>query len=207
MPARLCIFARAPEAGRVKKRLARAIGDQAALEAHIRLTRETLARLDAVPGFRTELWLAGPAGAEVRSWLMSHAVELHRQQGRGLGARMLGALDRALAAGVPGVVVGTDCPEIDAAYVRLALDRLAGADVVFGPAEDGGYGLVAAAPRSRARLAAVFSNVPWGSQRVLKVSLTRCAAAGLRAGLLPMIWDVDTVTDWRRYLARRGCAD
>lgn len=206
--ARLCIFARAPVLGQVKRRLAKYLGAEAALAAHVQLTEETLARLRVVPGARTELWLSGPTdGAMVQSWLQRYGVSLHRQSGSDLGARMYDAVARALAAKVPGVVVGTDLPDIDADYVRLALEHLRRVDVVFGPAEDGGYGLIGASPGSEPGLAAVFQNVPWGTDRVLDVSLQQCRRAGLKATLLPMIWDVDTAADWQRYLASRDPRD
>ncbi len=202
--ARLCIFARAPVRGHVKRRLAGYLGVDGALAAHVRLAEETLDRLQAVPGTRTELWLSGPTGGEtVRSWLRRYPVTLHPQSGADLGERMWGAIATALGNGVPGLVVGIDCPGIDAAYVGLALEHLRRVDVVFGPAEDGGYGLVGAATASAPQLEAVFRNVPWGTDRVLDVSLQNCRHAGLKATLLPMIWDVDTAADWHRYLAER----
>ena len=40
------------------------------------------------------------------------------------------------------LLIGTDAPQLDAAYLRAAADALDGVDAVFGPAADGGYTLV-----------------------------------------------------------------
>jgi len=202
--ARLCLFARAPELGRVKRRLAAEIGSEAALAAHERLVRGALRRLGRVPGLVTELWLTGsPAAAEAR-WPESRQVPLRRQCGADLGARMHHALCDGLQHAARAMVVGTDCPSIDAAYVQAAVAALDQADVVLGPAEDGGYGLIGARRAAAQRLSPLFADVPWGTDRVREITLERCASAGLGCIELRPVWDVDTLADWRRYLESEG---
>ena len=58
--ARLCIFARAPELGRVKTRLADGIGAAPALAAHEELVEGCLSRLASLAALRSTLWIAGP---------------------------------------------------------------------------------------------------------------------------------------------------
>jgi len=97
------------------------------------------------------------------------------------------------------VVVGTDCPQLGATQVTAALDALAaGADVVFGPAHDGGYYLVALAPTTPA--APVFALPPgaWGGPQVLALSRTAADGAGLRVALLDVEHDLDTPADAAR---------
>lgn len=194
---RLCIFARSPRLGTVKQRLAAEIGAAAALQAYRALTADTLERLAAVSGVRTELWLAGPANAEVRAWLRRWRIPLRFQHGADLGERMADALAACHADGSPGVVVGTDCPPVDAAYVELAARALENHDVVLGPAEDGGYALVG----TRAPAPGIFRDVPWGSSRVLDVTLARIAEQQLTVALLNTVWDVDSAADLARFLA------
>jgi len=196
---RLCVFARAPVLGGVKRRLAADIGDAAALAAHIQLTEDTLERLAAVEGLETELWLAGEADAHVRRWLGTWQLRLRRQQGSDLGQRMANALARSHAEGYYGIVVGSDCPPVDAAYVRQAAEALGEADVVLGPALDGGYGLIG----TRQPLPQIYLNIPWGTDTVLQATLERIEQAELSVRLLEPIWDVDTVSDWKRYLQYR----
>lgn len=198
--ARLCLFARAPELGRVKRRLAADLGPQAALDAHERLVREALQRLAGVPGLNTELWLAGSPAAALQRWPEAGDLPLRCQCGGDLGARMLHALRDSLQRDARALVVGTDCPSIDGAYVQGAAAALAHADVVLGPAEDGGYGLIGARRAVTEQLDSLFRDMPWGTDRVRHVTLERCAAAGMRCVELERIWDVDTLADWRRYL-------
>ncbi len=137
-----------------------------------------------------------------------------RQEGENLGARMSAALERALGGdtvssgvraqaggggeerGGGAVLMGTDFPdlpiEIPLAAFR-ALEGEAGGDAlsppraVLGPAADGGYfliGLSRPAP-------ALFENVPWGTSRVLDITLRRLREMSIEAVLLDAWEDVD----------------
>lgn len=173
--------------GRVKTRLAQDIGDAAATEVHRRLLEHTLARLAPGSGdFAPEIWVDGdgPLPAAARS------MPVLRQAEGDLGARMAAAF----AAGVR-VLVGSDIPPMSADYVAGALARLADCDLVLGPTEDGGYCLVG----MNEPLAGVFRGIPWGSERVLEMTLER--AAGSRVELLEPLWDVDTALDYARWRA------
>lgn len=196
---RLCIFARTPEIGRVKRRLAADIGDEAALAAHVHLVERTLDECLSAD-WESELWLAGSLDAlGVRRWGDEYRVPLRAQHGTDLGERMHHALTVSLAEAEKAVLIGCDCPAIDRSYVRLAFEALSESDVVIGPAADGGYGLIGLGV-SRPSL---FRDITWGSDAVLTETLSRAADEGLTIRLLDGIYDVDTVADWRRYEAER----
>src|SRR6056297_1756980 len=114
---RLCIFARTPVRGAVKQRLAAGIGETAALRAHERLVEDTLRRLARVPGVTSELWIAGQINEASSCWAEQAGVTLRQQQGEGLGARMQHALAHSLGSADSALIVGSDCPAIDEAYV------------------------------------------------------------------------------------------
>jgi uncharacterized protein len=200
MMARLCIFTRVPVLGRVKSRLAATLGEAGALQAHVALVEDTLERLAAVPDVPAELWIDDAANAAVLGWGERWHLPLRRQSGADLGERMYAALADCLAAGVPGIVVGTDCPPIDARYVGRAARALAWHDVVLGPAADGGYGLVALARPAPG----LFDGVRWGSAEALAGTLANAIRMGLRICLLPQIWDVDDPADWARWRRERA---
>ena len=83
------------------------------------------------------------------------------------------------------VVVGSDVPALDAAYVEEALARLARADAVLGPVEDGGYCLIGMnEPHPE-----LFRSIEWSTDSVLEQTLERAAAAGLDVALLDTLWD------------------
>ncbi|MDE0007633.1 MAG: TIGR04282 family arsenosugar biosynthesis glycosyltransferase [Gammaproteobacteria bacterium] len=184
---RLAIFARAGRRGEVKRRLAADIGDEAALGVHLELLQDTLTALAPGTGaFDPELWLAGegalPPGA---------AALPQRQQPAGdLGTRMLAAFEDGVK-----VLVGSDVPTLTAAHVDDALARLARADLAFIPTEDGGYCLVA----MHAPMPEIFRDIPWGTSSVMECTLAR--TGGRRVALTKALWDVDTVSDYHRWLS------
>jgi glycosyltransferase A (GT-A) superfamily protein (DUF2064 family) len=100
-------------------------------------------------------------------------------------------------------LVGTDCPPIDATYVDAAFDALSGRDLVLGPAEDGGYGLIA----MRSIAPSLFKGISWGGPDVLAETLDAARGSDLDVALLGMIWDVDTPEDWHRYRATTAFVD
>lgn len=192
----LCLFARTPRTGRVKRRLAAGIGIEGALAAHEELLRGAIDRcFDG--SHRQELWLTELE--DVPAWLNTSAqalhVELRGQSAGDLGDRMWDALRRGLRGSRRCVLFGSDCPDIDADYLAAAFEALEEADVVIGPAEDGGYGLIGLARP----LPELFLDMRWGDAGVLARTLHRAARAGASVTLLPEIYDVDRLEDWRRY--------
>lgn len=178
------VFARAPRLGAVKRRLARGIGQMAALRfyrgqlaATLRAARDRRWRteLAATPDHSRALWpVVAPRPARV-------------PQGHGdLGARMA----RALARHRRAVLVGSDIPGLSRADLAAAFRALGRADAVFGPAEDGGYWLVGLGPR---RPAHPFAAVRWSSAATLADTLANFA--GRRVALLRALRDVDTAAD------------
>jgi hypothetical protein len=120
-------------------------------------------------------------------------------QGPGdLGSRMARAVQDALQGDARRVVVvGTDCPEITVDIVTDAFDRLASCDLVLGPASDGGYYLIGL----QREFPAIFSSMPWSSERVLRESLRRAEELALSVSLLKTLADVDRPEDlavWQR---------
>ena len=180
------VFARAPRLGTVKRRLAREIGDRAALRFHQRTLSRVLRALAADRRYRTVL-AATPDRAASR-WPARVIVV---DQGAGdLGARMQRLMDRCRRG--RAVIVGCDIPGLTAADVAAAFRALGRADAVFGPAEDGGYWLVGLGPR---RPSTPFARVRWSSAHAL--ADTRANFTGRRVALLRVLSDVDTVADLR----------
>lgn len=190
----VAIFAKPPVPGRTKTRLIPALGAQGAAALHGAFVSDTLARCAEVDELAPVLSCADdgdhPALAELASGC---AVERTVQPPGDLGARMAATLHDAIARAGRGLVVGTDAPTLPASLLRAAVRALERAELVLGPAADGGYYLVGA----RGRVPAVFEGVPWSTPRVLAVTLAHAARAGATPALLPPWYDVDTPDDLR----------
>lgn len=194
------VFAKAPTPGRVKTRLAPALGEVAAAALYRQLAERTLSTAVAAGLGQVELWCApGTQDAFFLSCAERHGVGL-RAQGEGdLGVRMAHALEFALAEGSPGLLIGSDCPVFTPEYLRDAAAALAnGDDAVFGPAEDGGYVLIGLA---RGPAAPLFQDIAWGSATVMQETRARLARLNWRWRELATLWDVDRPEDLPR-LAR-----
>jgi len=178
------VFARAPRLGSVKRRLAREIGDRAALRFHRATLVKLLRALAADRRFATVLALTPDRARLSRP----RGVAVVGQGAGDLGARMHRALGRARRA----AVVGCDIPGLCAADVAAAFRALGGAQACFGPAADGGYWLVALGPRRPAR---PFAGVRWSSPHALADTLANFR--GRRIALLRGLRDVDCAADLR----------
>lgn len=192
-------FARFPEAGRVKTRLARALGAEAACTVHEELLAKTTRTLLAAALGPVELWLDRRPGdhALLTDLIASGAQGPFMQRGAELGARMYHALVDGRRRASAVVLVGSDCPGIDAAYLQAAAIAVRSHDVVLGPAEDGGYVLIG----TRTPTEAVFSGIPWGTEKVLAATLAAAADSGLTVTCLAPRFDIDDEADYRRWRA------
>ena len=195
---RLLLFTKPAREGRVKTRL---IGDLTAAEAaalHAAFLDDLIDRLRE-GDFELQLAWALDAHEE----MPAGPVPGVRQQGDDLGERLYRALSEAADDAFSVMALGSDHPTLPLALVHEAFERLEkGAEVVLGPAEDGGYYLIALRPD--AVDPGLFRDIPWSTGRVLSATLERCR--NLAVELLPPASDVDTPEDLRR-LAERLASD
>ncbi len=192
MTRHLVIFARAPQLGRVKRRLARETGDAAAT----RFYRLTLARqIRLLRDRRWQVWLfATPDTALADVVWRGIARERIRPQGPGdLGVRMKRPF-RVLPPG-PVVLVGSDIPAMRAHHIARAFRLLGRHDFVFGPASDGGFWLIGAR-RLRPLPRTLFKGARWSTPQALADSLAslpqNCSVA-----LADTLDDVDDLASLR----------
>lgn len=194
----ILVFARAPVAGRTKTRLIPALGAAGAARLHHALVRHALRAAAGAGADRVELWTADAGGSDGLATLAAESgARLRRQSGADLGARMAHALAAAVADGGPAIVIGSDCPALDAVTLRQAHAALAGYDAVLGPARDGGYvllGLHRVEP-------VLFTDMPWGTDGVLECTRARLAALGWSWLELEVRDDVDRPEDLERLRA------
>jgi len=199
--ARIVVLAKAPVAGTVKTRLAPRLGAEGAARLHAELVHRTL---------RTALEAAvGPVELCTTPSLQhpffticerEHPIELSEQGDGDLGDRMARVIERVTQSGTRVVLLGADCPVLDAAYLREAAQTLDRCDVVLGPAEDGGYVLVAA----RRLVPEMFRGPHWGTETVLEETRSRLHEAGVAWCELATLWDLDRPADYDRWIGRGG---
>lgn len=195
--ARLVIFAKQPRRGQVKRRLAAGIGDGPAVAFYRAALAGLIGRLARGRGWRTQLALT-PDRPRRRGWRWPRRVEIATQGMGDLGQRMTRACRRC--ARRPVVIIGADIPEIQAIHIFHAIHALARAEVVFGPAPDGGYWLVGL--RQGRQVGRMFNSVRWSTSHALadtRANLPRC----WRVTLLDALDDIDDAAALARWRARK----
>jgi rSAM/selenodomain-associated transferase 1 len=200
LPPAVAVMAKVPGLETVKSRLHGAITPERAALLSRCFLLDGLDALATVAGIAS-LVAYSPAWGHARMRALVPArCRLVPQETGDLGERMRGLLEALLAEGHRGAIaIGTDSPTLPMAHVQEAADvlRAGAAEVVLGPAEDGGYyliGIAAPAP-------ALFADIAWSTERVLGQTRDRAAARGLRVHLLRPWYDVDTADDLRRLRA------
>ena len=186
--ATLIVFARRPAIGLGKTRLARDVGAVEAWRVYRAMSGGLLRRL------RDPRWRLVVRVTPDRSRWPADAVR--EGQGTGnLGARLERAI-RAHARG-PVAVIGTDAPEVTRAHIAQAFAATRGGRAVFGPAEDGGFWLLAlSAPRGRrVRL----PGVRWSTRHALADA---AAALGGEAAYFEKLYDIDDGETLAAWMAR-----
>lgn len=193
---RVLVFTRTPVPGRVKTRLIPAIGAERAANLHRAMLWRSVATAREAGIGPVDLCCTPvcehPFLAELQG---SFDVGMQVQGGGDLGERMHRALTSALAdpgASAGALLVGSDCPFLESGDLRTAAAALEeGADAVIGPARDGGYYLIGLKRSDRK----VFSDIDWGSARVLTVTRERFETLGWRWRELETRSDVDRPED------------
>ncbi|MEP7738651.1 DUF2064 domain-containing protein [Nocardioides sp. 31GB23] len=203
VPPRVLVVAKAPVAGRVKTRLGADIGDDAAAEVAAACLLDTIeAATAAVGAERCHLSLAGDLAEAVRGDEILAATAGWRttpQVGDGFDERLAHA-HAAVAASGPGAVVqvGMDTPQVSPAHLLEAAAPLATHDAVLGPADDGGWWVLALRDPADA---AVLAGVAMSTPTTYDDTRTALLGAGLSVAGTATLNDVDTVADAEAVLA------
>jgi rSAM/selenodomain-associated transferase 1 len=185
------MFAKRPVAGQVKTRLAAAVSPEWAAQVAEAFLRDAVCRLGHLAD-RRFLAFAPDDSETYFSAVAGDRFALVPQGDGDLGQRMARFFERVLARDGPVVLLGTDSPTLPLAFVEQAFAALERADVVLGPATDGGYYLLG----SR-RLPPIFDGIAWSGSRVLEDTVARLRERNWRLALLPPWYDVDTPDDWQ----------
>jgi len=193
----LLIFTKAPVSGQVKTRLIPGIGRRHATLLYKELLTKTLSTARKSGFSSIQVWVSGELEHNYFNRLKSrHSVKIYQQKGKNLGERISNAFDRVLGQYSHAVLIGSDCPSLEYSDLIASEAYLkSNADVVLGPAADGGYYLIGL-NRNNPK---IFSNIKWGKDKVFSDTCENINALGWKLELLPQRWDVDRTADLLPY--------
>ena len=194
MTERLIIFTRYPRPGKAKTRLIPALGAEGAATLQRQMTEHTLAQVkNLASSISVEIWFADDRSAQgqMQDWLGTEWV--YQPQGEGdLGDRLITASQAAFATGMErAVIIGTDCPGLDADRLTQAFQALQNHDLVLGDATDGGYYLIGL----RRSLPELFRGISWGTSVVRQQTVAIANQLNLTIAHLPVLSDIDYPED------------
>lgn len=191
---RILVFQRKALLGKVKTRLAAGVGEHRALEIYRYLVEHTHRVVSS-----TKLPVGLFVDEELSEEVPPFAQWMCLQQGKDLGEKMANAFQKSAELGAERMVlIGTDCPSLSSDLLTQAFEDLTQADLVLGPASDGGYYLVG----MKQLQPTLFEGIAWSTSTVLFETLKRAESVGLSVRLLPVLDDVDTAADWEKHVAQ-----
>ncbi|WP_369997096.1 TIGR04282 family arsenosugar biosynthesis glycosyltransferase [Winogradskyella sp.] len=180
------VFVKNIKLGTVKTRLAKTIGDYGAFEVYSELVKITEKATENL-AIDKRIYFSN---AVVEDKWKGETKLL--QEGEDLGERMLNAFKEGFKDGYDKIVlIGSDLPDITSNHILNGIEALEEHDVVFGPAEDGGYYLVGLSKMNTS----IFINKPWSQPNLLKLTLQELQQHNRDYGILETLNDIDTYED------------
>lgn len=187
----LGLFAKWPTPGAVKTRLAPHDPAWGARVAEAFLL-DSLHRLAVVAARRVLVFAPAERVADF-AVLADERFALSPQSEGDLGQRLAAFFAQQFQTGARSVIaMGTDSPTLPVENIERAFAALESADVVLGPATDGGYYLIGCRPEHPP----LFTGIAWSSARVLAQTVETLNDPHWRLSVLPPWYDVDSAADW-----------
>jgi len=189
---RLIVFVKNPVRGAVKTRLAKTIGDKAAVDLYRCFVSDILATVRKT-GYPALAFFHPPeARGAVENWIGGDIVCVP-QKGNDLGQRMLDAFQNVWVQSSRAVLIGSDCPDLPPAFLHEAFDALKTRGAVLGPARDGGYYLIGFS--SGGFLPEAFRGIEWSGSNVFEATMRTFREKGADVHVLPLWSDIDEFPD------------
>jgi len=193
----LILFAKNPLPGSVKTRLSPPLTHTEAAALYRCMILDTVAMASSLCSISTFIFFQDDPGAADCFKTIAPGIVSHPQRGEDLGERMKNAFAGLFSHGFAQVaIIGTDSPDLPPEHIMKAFALLEHehTDVVFGPAGDGGYYLLA----MKRVWEGLFTGLPWSSAGLLTASICRAENLRLGAAFLPEWHDIDTGADLKR---------
>jgi rSAM/selenodomain-associated transferase 1 len=198
----ILVFAKAPVEGKVNTRLISNLGVQAATKLQQEFIHQRLLMLQQADLCTVILMCAPDIYHECfKQCQQQYDVTLQQQVGSDLGERMFNGIEQSLRRYKYCIVVGTDTPALGTTQITLSIETLhegtgKNPQVVFVPAEDGGYVLLGL----NKAYGFLFNNIRWGGDEVMQQSREALRKNNINFAELAECWDVDSIEDYQRYL-------
>lgn len=189
----IIIFTRNPELGKCKTRLAKSVGDEAALNIYKHLLKHTAYTTKPV---NADKFVFYSEKIKKEDLWDSFIFIKKLQKGEDLGIRMENAFIDLFESGYQKVIiVGSDLLDLKIDHINDAFEKLNNHNVVFGPAKDGGYYLLGLSKIQ----ACIFHNKPWSEANLLEITLKELGQKNVSFTLLETLNDIDTFEDLKDY--------
>jgi uncharacterized protein len=186
----LIVFAKNIILGKVKTRLAKSIGNNAAFDVYKYLVEITERESMKLENCDVHIYFSDV----VLNALWPNQTKFV-QEGNDLGERMMHAFKSSFDQGYTQVIgVGTDLPDLNAEIMSEGLKALNSTDTVFGPSEDGGYYLIG----MTSLIPQIFANKQWSTDSLLTETLSELDDLNISHTLLTELNDVDTLEDLKK---------
>ena len=180
------VFVKNIQLGKVKTRLAKTIGNQAAFEVYEALVEVTE---QATKTIEVDKRIYFSQSIVKDQWLGHYKAV---QQGADLGERMKNAFKQGFKDGYSRIVlIGSDLPDINKTQIEAGLKALTDKDVVFGPAEDGGYYLIGLSKMHDF----IFNDKPWSQTHLLETTVSQLQNKNTPYATIKTLNDIDTFED------------
>lgn len=180
------VFVKNIKLGKVKTRLAATIGNQGAFDVYTLLVDVTE---KAIKNIKADKRIYFSEAVVENTWTNNFKAV---QKGESLGDRMSNAFKQGFEDGYDRIVlIGSDLPDITESQINAGLQALQTNEVVFGPAEDGGYYLVGFSKFHDF----VFQNKPWSQDNLLEETLSELKENRVSFSTLETLNDIDTFED------------
>ena len=191
----LLFFIKNPEKGKVKTRLAAAIGDKMAVKLYKRFLLEMLFTLNSGTFLFYLCYYPETSLNDLKDWLGDHYLYMP-QNGQDLGERMKNGFLEAISMNFKRVVlIGSDIPDLPLEFIEEAFGSLLEKEAVIGPSFDGGYYLIGF--RDKTFSPRAFDGIHWNTESVFAETLRALEQEGLSVHTLQPLRDIDTVNDLR----------
>jgi rSAM/selenodomain-associated transferase 1 len=196
----LLFFIKNPEKGKVKTRVASAMGDKMAMKLYRRFLLEMLFTLNKGTFLFYLCFHPENSLNDLKDWLGDHYLYTP-QMGENLGQRMKNGFVEAFSMNFKRVVlIGSDIPDLPLEFIEEAFNSLGEKDAVIGPSFDGGYYLIGF--RDKTFSPQVFDGIPWSTEKVFEETMKVLEKERLTVHTLQLLRDIDTIEDLKNLPGR-----